>query len=298
MKMMLVPLDGSQASEAVLPVATAVARAGGYEITLFSIWDVGLDDLMAANQERIRSLCERGVDYFRAYLRNLARELEADGVRCDLQVASGHPAAQILGAASAPGVDMVAMATRGRRATEAGRRGSVADKVLRACSVPVLAVGPLTVLARQAARKRPIRRILVPLDGSPESESSLPLALELARGLGARVELLRVVAPFADQAAPAGAEEHEPEIDAERQEEARRYLQRVRAEHGDPIRETHVRGGSPRVEVRRFPEGAPVDLVVMASRSRHAAGLWSLGGVADELIEGPVPVILVSPPQT
>jgi len=138
----------------------------------------------------------------------------------------------------------------------------------------------------------------VPLDGSPESESSLPLALELARGLGARVELLRVVAPFVDQAAPAGAEEHEPEIDAERQEEARRYLQRVRAEHGDPIRETHVRGGSPRVEVRRFPEGAPVDLVVMASRSRHAAGLWSLGGVADELIEGPVPVILVSPPQT
>lgn len=35
----LVPLDGSVLSEAVLPFACLLARTGGYSLTLLSVWD-------------------------------------------------------------------------------------------------------------------------------------------------------------------------------------------------------------------------------------------------------------------
>jgi hypothetical protein len=34
---------------------------------------------------------------------------------------------------------------------------------------------------------------------------------------------------------------------------------------------------------------------VMSTRSRYGGGRWALGSVADDVIEGPVPVILVHP---
>jgi nucleotide-binding universal stress UspA family protein len=40
MRTMLVPLDGSRASESVLPYALAVARGCGYRVALLSVWEV------------------------------------------------------------------------------------------------------------------------------------------------------------------------------------------------------------------------------------------------------------------
>ena len=56
-----------------------------------------------------------------------------------------------------------------------------------------------------------------------------------------------------------------------------------------------VERGFPAQVLMQTIERQQPDLVVMASRSRFAGGRWALGSVADEVIEGPAPVVLVHP---
>jgi nucleotide-binding universal stress UspA family protein len=204
----------------------------------------------------------------------------------------GHPAVEILAAITGFGVDLLAMGTHGRRAKAEGRRGSVADKVLRASTVPVLAVGPG---ALADALPVVLRRVLVPLDGSAASESGLALALDLASSLGAEIALVNVLPHLFDHYGPGFPEDYLPDIDRRRQDSATEYLRRLQSQHPQVITETYMLSGLPQAEIPAFLERFPCDLVVMASRSRYRADLWSLGGVADLMIEGPLPVVIVPP---
>ncbi len=293
MKKMLVPLDGSQASEVVLPTARATAKACGYEMILFSVWDIGLD-AATHDQERVRTLSDRGQEYLRTYLHGIAREVEQDGLRCDGDVRAGHPAVEILAAVTGLDIDLLAMATHGRRATTEGRRGSVADKVLRNSTVPVLAAGPISQPATPRPRPASIRRILVPLDGTDDAEQGLVFALKLARPLAARIEILTVVESPLEQYGAALPEGYPATVDEEGRLQASRYLEDVQGRYPE-VAAAYVEMGVPRREIRRFLETSKFDLVVMMSRSRHGRGLWKLGGVADQVIEGPLPVVIVPP---
>jgi nucleotide-binding universal stress UspA family protein len=293
MTKMLIPLDASQASEVALPVASAIAKAFGHEIVLFSVWDIGLDAPIQ-DPERVRDLADRGKEYLMTYLRGAAREVELEGIRCDPRVTAGHPAAEILTAITGSDIDLVAMATHGRRATSEGRRGSVADKVLRNSVTPVLAVGPVSRTAQPEHRPASIRRILVPLDGTEDSERGLSFALELGPPLSASIEVLRVVPRLLEEYGHALPKGYLAPIDKERREEANRYLA-VRGRH-PAIAAAHVEMGAPRREILALLQKSTFDLVVMMSRSIRGQGKWALGGVADRVIEGPTPVILVPPP--
>lgn len=63
---------------------------------------------------------------------------------------------------------------------------ATAQELIRTCEVPVL-------LVRPDMPARPVRRILVALDGSRFSEEALAPAMDLARSAGARLTLLEVV---------------------------------------------------------------------------------------------------------
>src|SRR3972149_224117 len=90
--------------------------------------------------------------------------------------------------------DLGVRASHGRRGAAERRRGSVADKVLRGSSVPVLVVGP-AVLQNPPTGPVGVRSLVLPLDGSRESESAVGGAVEIARAMGAQITLLRVVPP-------------------------------------------------------------------------------------------------------
>lgn len=297
----LVALDGSSASQAVLPIAGYIAQAGGYELTLLAVWEMGPQDAETLGPRTAEALRAHGAANMRSYLDNVARSLEEQrGLKPAIEVRAGHPAIEIMDAAAHLGSDLIAMATHGRRGATAATRGSVADKLLRGSKVPVLAVGPLSLHGIDPAEVR-IERILAPLDGTSESESALPIAAELARGASAEIHLLRVVPPILSDYGTGLPEWYEPgpELDEAglqrpRQQEAARYLSVVRERYERFVKQTHVRTGRPADEIRRVIEDERLHLVVMASRSRGEAA-WTLGGVANEIIEGPVPVVIVQP---
>ena len=79
-----------------------------------------------------------------------------------------------------------------------------------------------------------------------------------------------------------------------RQQEAARYLSLVQEQYAGFVTGSHVRTGRPADKIKNLVEAERFHLIVMTARSRGEAA-WALGGVANEMIEGPVPVSIAPP---
>jgi len=123
---MLVPLDGTMRSEAVLEPALSICPPPTGELALLRV--VG---------------SEVGWDAASVYLDDVADRLERRGCRVSTTVvASPSPAQAILEQARPEAADCIAMATRGAAGVQRLVLGSVTDKVVRGADVPVLALHP------------------------------------------------------------------------------------------------------------------------------------------------------------
>lgn len=140
----LVPLDGSPASEEALEPALRMARATRATITLLSV--VRLPQRFGEGPvARTAGEDDAAEGYRKAetYVMDVAARLAREGVAVRPLVRVGmHPAAIILDVAAAIGADLIAMATHGRSRLQRMTVGSVSDKVLRASPTPVLLVQP------------------------------------------------------------------------------------------------------------------------------------------------------------
>lgn len=129
MERMLIPLDGSGLAEAIVPVAEALAR--DYEAELLLIRALtprgSLDEEVAAQREA------------EAYLTRVADDLRTRGVpRVEWKVWYADPPQAIVDAARDHGIDLITMATHGRSGLDRLLLGSVAERVVRTATVPVL----------------------------------------------------------------------------------------------------------------------------------------------------------------
>jgi len=173
--MILVPVDSSAASRAVLPYAEAFARALGQGLLLFTA-------VSGARQEPAPSQPDGDHEAERralAYLADLGASSEHRGIEIASRAVRGDAARTILTAAEDDDIGMLAMATHGRGAVGRWILGSVADKVMRMSSKPTLLIRPPEVPPRDATVS--LRRLLVPLDGSALAETALQAATEPPR---------------------------------------------------------------------------------------------------------------------
>jgi nucleotide-binding universal stress UspA family protein len=121
---LLVALDGSSGAEAILRYARALAKLFDGEIHLLSI----------PESETETPMLER-------YLASVAGALTERGYRCHWQVTGSGPSRTIVEVAREEEIDLILMATRGRRAPmEDAEVGSVTEKVARATPVPLFVV--------------------------------------------------------------------------------------------------------------------------------------------------------------
>ncbi len=145
--------------------------------------------------------------------------------------------------------------------------------------------------------------ILVPLDGSTEAESALPLASSIARHAHARVRLVRVLPDLADEYfwAPMPGSDVETDLRQNAYEAARNYLLNVAKRldgHGvtsvtcDVVPEEEDISDSIRHDAVRSGTG----LIVMINHGRGIMGRFLHGSIADKLVGSlDVPVLLVPP---
>lgn len=231
------------------------------------------------------------------YAREIAERVGA-GLQVDVHVATGDPAEELIRLTWEHPDGILVMATHGRGAIGRLLRGSVAHRVALEGHSPV-------VLARDGARNEigdPLK-LLVPLDGSPLSESAIPLATELATRTGAMISLTRVVEPFwaetgAGIESPYFDTQHMAAVDEKVTTESRGYLEeiaeRLRRKGLHVVWE--VRTGRPADEIARLAETTAADLIVIPTHGRKGVARVALGSVVDALLQrGETPLLVVPP---
>lgn len=139
----LIPLDGSALAEQVLGHAGALGALMQAEYTLLRVYgplvDTGLGAGSYVTKAGLEPPAEQLQGEAQKYLDQVAERLTGKGFKVHTQAVLGqHPASVILEAAQRLGVDLIALETHGRRGLARLLLGSVADKVIRGASTPVL----------------------------------------------------------------------------------------------------------------------------------------------------------------
>jgi nucleotide-binding universal stress UspA family protein len=150
----LLPLDGSPLAEQMIAPALALGSLTEADYTLLRVIhpvapvvtpvpDGALGTRVQALINRIDEAQEELRQEAEKYLSGVAKRIRTGSVQVQTKVAVGEPAAAaILREAAAPAIDLVALATHGRRGLSRLFLGSVADKVVRGACVPVLVHRP------------------------------------------------------------------------------------------------------------------------------------------------------------
>lgn len=301
----VVPLDGSELAEGVLPHVTAVIRDRGAHVYLLSVAaltkgiapafvDLGVSFV---NAQEEGPLVERELV---AYLQTVAQRLEPVAAHVQVNVRFGRPADEILSFAGEMGADLIAMSAHGRSGISRWVFGGVADKVLRggaACPV-------LLVRAGHTQRRITYRRILVPLDGSELSEQALPYVMALIRPHRTRVFLVSVLTTGLGDRTVALLTSYPPGLRlattalhyAEIQ--VRRYLHSVAAVLREQGAIVHIAilQGSPADEILDYAAEIEADLIGMTTHGLSGLSRWAHGKVAGKVLQGALAPVLVARP--
>lgn len=143
----LVPLDGSKLAECVVPHVLELARGCHVgEVILLRICEppsIRADypsSLPEGWEQHVERLTEGARRQCRIYLDDVEKRLKAEGIAVKTASGLGDPSEEIVGYAARNGVDLIVMASHGRRGIGQWAFGSVAERVFRATCVPVLMV--------------------------------------------------------------------------------------------------------------------------------------------------------------
>jgi nucleotide-binding universal stress UspA family protein len=154
----LLPLDGSEVAQGVVPHALDIARCYDAELLLLSVVDsfekIMVETASASGAvtpppsmaevtvDTARQIAESQANAARSYLATVAEGLRASGAKVRTAVVEGTSAERILAFAQREDCDLIAIATHGRSGLTRTILGSVADEVMRTSRLPVLMIHP------------------------------------------------------------------------------------------------------------------------------------------------------------
>jgi nucleotide-binding universal stress UspA family protein len=149
-KRVLIPVDGSETAEAILPFILEIAGPLDLEVVLLRTYQP-VPPLAGDGASYVIVDDEPTLEACEEYVARLRDEVAAKGLRVTARVRRGPAVDEILAAARETGSDLIAMTTHGR--TGPGRLlfGSVAVGVLRHADVPVFV---MRQTERDIARRR------------------------------------------------------------------------------------------------------------------------------------------------
>jgi nucleotide-binding universal stress UspA family protein len=147
-KKILVPLDGSELAECVLPHVESIATGCSVlnvillrVVEPFHAHGTGAEyrlteGLRAEIDKQSKADAEK-------YLNEVSKRIKHEGVNSQTKIIVGNPAETIVDYATKQGIDLIIMATHGRSGVGRWVWGSVADRVLHFARAPVLMVRAL-----------------------------------------------------------------------------------------------------------------------------------------------------------
>ncbi len=186
-KKILVPVDFSKLSTKALEIAEKMAGLFDSRITPVHVhipitemdepYALGMSSSVYQDLDKIeKNLTDR--------LEEISREHVDESLLNDPIIAFGNPAQSITDLSEE--YDLLVMTSHGRTGFSRFLLGSVAEKVLRLSSCPVLVV-------EEESEIGDLERILVTTDFSENSAIAFPLTVEISRRAGSKIHLLHIL---------------------------------------------------------------------------------------------------------
>src|SRR5688572_5074924 len=225
--------------------------------------------------------------------RRLLEKLKERGARANVRVTTevrlGDIDLGILHSIDSHRADVVVMGTHGRRGFERFVLGSVTERMIRHCPVPLLAI---SVAGKAAASVPKIRRVLVTTDFSGGSSEAVQYAISIGERNRARVTLLHVLHDLAADAAGKYRDALVRGIELQLHRLIpERSLDRVEIE-------TRIEDGIPSTVIPNLAKSGGFDLVVMNIHGKSLLDRALIGSTAERTLReaaGVCPVLLIPP---
>ena len=290
LRTVLVATDFSQDAAAALGWAANVARAHSAEIVLVHaaplIAPVGVEFVPLDGR-----LYAEARAHAEGQLELLAVGLRQSGLEVDCVLTDDPIAGSVLSEAEKRGADLVVAGTRGLTGWKRVVLGSVAARLVRKATCPVV-----TVRAQDAARDRPVRTILVPTDFSEDSMRAAEAGFRiLGKGEGERrivlLHVYRFPLSLSPQSQPVLARSMDDVIEA-----AQRGMATLAERFGQAgVRvDSCAREGAPWEIILDQAGRADADLIAMGTHGLSALERLFLGSTAERVLSAAAcPVLTV-----
>ncbi len=290
----LVPLDGSQLAECVLPHLLAIARPGNSQVFLLRV----LEPLINPGRPRAIDPVDWQIRKSEAevYLDSLAEQLRKYDLQVSCQMQEGRPAENIIEYARQMDTDLILISSHGMSGISAWNVSSVVQQVIARVHRSVM-----IVRAYQAScdikQQISYKKIFVPLDGSPRAEVSLQVARSLASQAGGSLLLAHVVRrPELPRRTPPSQEDLQlvSRLTERNHEEAKQYLDELRQRLGGQAQVVLEVSEKVASTLHQIAEQQEVDLVILSAHGYSGETRWPYGSVVVSFIAyGSTPMIVL-----
>jgi nucleotide-binding universal stress UspA family protein len=255
LKNILFATDFSPYSNAALPYALAIAHQ--YGARLYGVHVLAADDYMFVAPETWPARVQREEELQKEAIERLEEQLR--GVPHHALCGEGDVWDVLCRLTGKHEIDLVVVGTHGRTGARKLFLGSIAEKIFRQASCPVLTVGPNVVSQQKSVAE--FNQILFATDFGAESVAAASYAISIAQEHQARLSLLHVI--DRSNTDPTLS----PTADTEFNSEVHRLQELVPPDAELWCRsEYFIESGVPAERILQFTAAHDVDLIVMGVR--------------------------------
>jgi len=296
----LVPLDGSQLADCVLPHVLAIARSFEAEITLLRM----LEKNHAGTSAQLFDLLNWQINKTRAalYLEKTKVRFQESKIRVRTVVLEGLVAEGITEYAHNQGMKLIILSSHGRNGLTQWGVSSTTQKIILNAHTSLLIVRAhqYGVYSDELSAAPLYQRIMVPLDGSQRAENVLPIITQLARFHKSQIHLVQVVqSPEMARQMPASPEDVDlsNRVVMRNREEGGRYLEQMKSRsylEGMTVQTHLVTSDNAAVSLHQLEQQEQFDLVAFSAHGYSGNQQWLYGSMVNNFIMyGKVPLLIV-----
>ena len=296
----LVPLDGSQLAECVLPHVVAFAHSFNTEITLLRMLEKNHTNVSA----QLFDLLNWQINKTQAtlYLEKTRLRFKGSSIRIRTTVQEGLVAEGITEYAQDQGMKLIILSSHGRSGLTQWGISSITQKIILSAPTSVLIVraSQRDIQTGELSAVPFYRRILVPLDGSHRAENVIPIVTQLTHFHKSQVHLVQVVQTpeMARQMPPAPDDiDLSDRIVARNRDEAGRYLEQLKVRsslEGIAIQTHLITSDNAAAALHQLVEQEHIDLVTLSAHGYSGNRQWPYGNMVNNFIlYGKVPLLIV-----
>ncbi len=293
-KRILLPLDGSNLAESVIPLTSWLCQALDARVTLLHVIEKGAPTEIHGQRhlssedeakEYLDDVAEKWFDQCHDVERHVHEE-EVDQVARSIVEHSGE---------FSP--DLIILSAHGEGGLRDIVAGTIAQQVIALGEIPVLLIQP--DMEGEMITKE-IKRILLPLDGEEQHETAFTAGLELAARFNAMVHLVRVIptmSTLSGEQAVAGTflpSTMNAYLEISEEEVVNYLKQKLDAAIEENVNSTaELRRGDPAQEVVKSAEDFHADLILLGTHGKSGMKAFWAGSTGPKIVSRTkVPILL------